>query len=307
MKTFRRATPADWPAIALLLTDANLPLAGAEEHVAGFLLAFLGAELVGTVGLERYGEAALLRSAAVAETERGSGLGQELVRRLLDRAHAEGIKSVALLTETAEHFFPRFGFRKVSRSEVPAALYDSVEFRGACPASSVAMLLDLTHPPILVRPATEADLPAITRIYNQGIEDQATFETELRTVEERRAWLTGRSPRHPVTVAVRQGEVQGWASLNLFNPREAYRFVADLSVYVERSHRGQGTGQALMEDLIDRARRLSYHKLILTTFPHSTGAVRLYERCGFRTVGDYREQGLLSGVWTDTRIMELIL
>ena len=60
-------------------------------------------------------------------------------------------------------------------------------------------------------------------------------------------------------------------------------------------------------DLIERARSLEYHKIVLATFPHSAAALRLYERCGFRTVGDYKEQGLLDGKWTDTRIMELLL
>lgn len=165
----------------------------------------------------------------------------------------------------------------------------------------------MTVEPILVRAATEDDAPAIARIYNQGIEDRATFETELREVSERKRWLSTRAPRHPVVVAVRQERVQGWASLNPFSPREAYRFVADLSVYVERDARGQKVGSALMSDLIERARGLGHHKIVLATFPHSTAAIRLYERFGFRTVGDYKEQGLLDGRWTDTRIMELLL
>lgn len=161
--------------------------------------------------------------------------------------------------------------------------------------------------PILVRLAREDDAQVIARIYNQGIEDGATLETQARTPEERAAWLAARSARHPVTVAVQASEVVGWASLNPFNPRQAYRFVADLSVYVERARRGAGVGSALMTDLIERARTLGYHKLVLTTFPESTAAIRLYERFGFRHVGDYREQALLNGRWMDTRIMERIL
>lgn len=306
MWSFRRATAVDWPRIEDLLISAHLPLDGAQQQVHGFLLAFRGERLVGSAALERYGDTALLRSVAVAEQERGTGLGQEMVRRLLDQAHADGVRSVVLLTTTAERFFPRFGFRAVSRDQVPEMVKASVEFQGACPSSSAVMLLDLSRPATLVRPATEADIPAITRIYNQGIEDQTTFETELRTHEERLTWLRQRSERHPVTVAVRSGEVLGWASLNPFNARNAYRFVADLSVYVERSQRGSGAGSALMDDLLRRAPALGYHKLVLTTFPHLM-AVKLYEKFGFRHVGDYKEQGLLDGVWTDTRIMERIL
>ena len=101
-----------------------------------------------------------------------------------------------------------------------------------------------------VRLATADDAAAICRIYNQGIEDRvATLETELRTPDERRTWLTSRCPRHPVIVAEiaqpsgraleRPGPANsiGWASLNVYNPREAYRFVADISVYeIGRAH-----------------------------------------------------------------------
>jgi L-amino acid N-acyltransferase YncA len=160
--------------------------------------------------------------------------------------------------------------------------------------------------PLLVRPAAEADIPAITRIYNEGIADKCTLETELRTNDERRQWLSGRGERHPVTVAVRDGQVIGWAAINPFSVRQAYRFVGDLSVYVARDVRRSGAGTRLMEELMVRAQRLAYHKLVLTTFPHLPAA-KLYEKLGFRLVGDYREQGMLDGAWVDTRIMEYIL
>lgn len=303
---FRTATPADWAAVSALLSEAALPLAGAEAHLDQFLLAFRGDLLVASAGLEVYGSTALLRSVAVGEGERSTGLGQEIVRQLLDRAYAAGLKSVVLLTTTADRFFPRFGFVRVTREEAPAEVLSSPEFQGVCPSSSTVMQLDLDRAPLLVRPATADDVPAITRIYNQGIEDRATLETQLRTYEERHQWLDSRSERHPVTVAVRQGDVIGWASINPFSARQAYRFAGDLSVYVERDLRRTGAGLRLMQDLMERAKGLEYHKLVLTTFPH-LAAVKLYEKLGFRHVGDYKEQGLLDGTWVDTRIMEYIL
>ena len=162
--------------------------------------------------------------------------------------------------------------------------------------------------PIDVRPAVEADAEAIARIYNQGIVDRvATLETEERSADERRAWLVGREARHPVLVAERHGEVVGWGSLNAFNPRPAYRFVADFSVYVDRAARGTGVGAALLTALVAEARRHGYHKLVLAAFPFNPAGMALYRRFGFREVGVYREQGLLDGRWVDVVVMERLL
>ena len=162
-----------------------------------------------------------------------------------------------------------------------------------------------------LRDATADDAAAIARIYNQGIEDRvATLETELRSPEERAAWMAAREARHPVLVAVDSDDadtVLGWASLNRFNPRPAYDRVADFSVYVAREARGRGVGNALLGALVARARALGYHKLVLAAFPNNAAGMRLYERHGFRTVGIYHEQGLLDGRWIDVVIMERML
>ena len=161
---------------------------------------------------------------------------------------------------------------------------------------------------ISIRPAVGPDVAAICEIYNQGIEDRiATLETELRTPEERRRWLAERGPRHPVIVGEARGTVVGWGSLNGFSPRKAYDFVADFSVYVERGWRGKGVGSRLLARLIELARELGYHKLVLSAFSWNEAGMALYRKSGFRTVGVYREQGKLDGRWVDTVIMEKIL
>ena len=162
--------------------------------------------------------------------------------------------------------------------------------------------------PITLRPARAGDAEAVCTIYNQGIEDRvATLEIELRTPDERREWMAARGPRHPVIVAESEGVLIGWGSLNVFNARPAYRHVADFSVYVERAWRGKGVGHRLLERLIEIAREIGYHKMVLSTFPTNAGGVRLYERLGFRRVGVYHQQGMLDGQWVDTLIMEKLL
>ena len=161
---------------------------------------------------------------------------------------------------------------------------------------------------VVIRPANAADVPEITRIYNEGIRDRlATLETEERTPQERLAWLEARDERHPVLVAERSSAVIGWGSLNVFNPRPAYAHVADFSIYVGREARGAGVGKVLLTALIDRARELGYHKLVLAAFPQNAAGMRLYACFGFREVGIYREHGLLDDAWVDVVIMERLL
>jgi len=160
----------------------------------------------------------------------------------------------------------------------------------------------------VVRAAVPADAATIARIHNEGIADRvATLDTEPRTDEDRRRWLAARGSRHPVVVAEAEGRVVGWASLNVFNPRKAYRHVADLSVYVAREARGRGAGTALLRRVVGLARELGFHKLVLAAFPRNAAGLALYRREGFREVGTYREQGLLDGRWVDVLVMERLL
>lgn len=156
----RAARAGDWLAIESLLADAELPLAGAREHLGEFIVAEGAAEtLLGCAALERYPVApadqpegaanadaeasGLLRSLAVAPAARGLGLGASLVALLLAAARAERLADVTLLTTTAADYFPRFGFRQVTREAAPLAVRESVEFREACPDSAVVMSLAL--------------------------------------------------------------------------------------------------------------------------------------------------------------------
>jgi amino-acid N-acetyltransferase len=135
----RAASSAELETVVDLLDRSGLPTAGVADNFAQFLVAEADGRLVGVVGLELYGRSALLRSAAVEESWRGSGLGRVLVERALDLARDRGIADVYLLTTTAEHYFPKFGFVCVRRDEVAQDVRSSVEFQTSCPASATAM------------------------------------------------------------------------------------------------------------------------------------------------------------------------
>jgi phosphinothricin acetyltransferase len=159
-----------------------------------------------------------------------------------------------------------------------------------------------------IRPAAPGDAEAICAIHNQGIlERMATLDTTLRTPQGTRDWLAARGPRHPVLIAELGDTIAGWGSLNAFNPRAAYDHVADFSVYVDRERRGRGIGRQLLGHLVDAARAIGYHKMVLAALAHNEAGIALYTRAGFSHVGVYREQGLLDGRWVDVVIMEKLL
>jgi amino-acid N-acetyltransferase len=137
--TIRMAAPGDFAGVVRLLEVADLPTAGLDRSLPDFLVAEESGRVVGVVGLEVYGDCALMRSAAVDAGRRGSGLGIDLVESLLRRATMRGVREIYLLTTTAEHFFPRFGFLTIPRGEVAPAVRASEEFRGACPDTAIAM------------------------------------------------------------------------------------------------------------------------------------------------------------------------
>jgi amino-acid N-acetyltransferase len=133
----------DLPAVLNLLTVCGLPIDGVKDHISTALVARSGAGIVGCAALEIYKPAALLRSVAVAQTHRGLGVGDMLVKAILDSARKSGITHIYLLTETAEDYFPRFGFQPTDRSTVPLAVQGSVEFASVCPVTARVMELRL--------------------------------------------------------------------------------------------------------------------------------------------------------------------
>jgi len=139
----RDARPGDLTQLTSLLQEASLPTIGVREHLHTFLVLEEKERIVGSIGLEVYGDTALLRSAVVAGERRNSGLGSTLYETLLERARALGVRRLVLLTNTAEEYFRRKGFRKVDQKSISGPVTTSVEFTGACPSHTACMVYDL--------------------------------------------------------------------------------------------------------------------------------------------------------------------
>jgi N-acetylglutamate synthase-like GNAT family acetyltransferase len=141
--TLRPANIGDLALVEALLVANDLPTDGVREALDSFVVAESNHEIVGVAGLELCCDNALLRSVAVANAWRSHGLGRALVTRVISDAEARNIQALYLLTTTAERYFPSFGFRTVTRDEVPDDVRATEEFKTACPASATVMALHL--------------------------------------------------------------------------------------------------------------------------------------------------------------------
>ncbi len=145
------------------------------------------------------------------------------------------------------------------------------------------------------------DWEAVRSIYEEGIATgNATFEAEAPAWEE---W-DGRFCDSCRLVARAGDEVVGWAALSPVSNRCVYGGVAEVSVYVAASARGQGIGRSLLYRLVEESEDAGFWTLQAGIFPENTASLKLVKSCGFREVG-YRERlGSMDGRWRDVVIVE---
>jgi amino-acid N-acetyltransferase len=135
------ASPGDLIGIQWLLDLESLPSADLTETALDhFLVVRDEIGLIGVVGLEVYGQVALLRSLVVANSHAGRGIGRGLVVAAESLAAGLGCRSMYLLTITAEAFFELLGFRRIERHAAPPEIQRSAEFSCLCPSSATVMV-----------------------------------------------------------------------------------------------------------------------------------------------------------------------
>lgn len=160
----------------------------------------------------------------------------------------------------------------------------------------------------VIRRAIEADISAITEIYNEAVlTTTATFDTEAKSLEDRAAWLKNRSARHGVWVAEFNGSVVGWASLSPWSDRCGYVDTCENSIYVHSAHRGRGVGKALLQTLLNDARQSGMYTVIAKVAGESEASVRLHKAFGFEVAGNLREAGFKFGRRLDVLLMQIFL
>ena len=160
------------------------------------------------------------------------------------------------------------------------------------------------------RPAALEDAQAINDIYNDAIETtNATFDTVAKPLSFREQWLAVRQAHHPVLVAEEEdgGPVVGWASLNSYDARDAYRRTAEISIYIDNEARGKGLGRELMDAILAAGKATELRTVIARITVDNEASIRLHENAGFQSVGILRGVGEKFGQLLDVCIMQRTL
>ena len=161
-----------------------------------------------------------------------------------------------------------------------------------------------------IRPATEADLPDITRIYEHAVlHGTATFELiapDLTEMSRRfRSLMEG---GFPYFVAALDGRVVGYAYAGPYRPRPAYRFTVENSIYLDPAIHRRGVGFRLLQRLIGECEARGYRQMIAVIGDSANaGSIGVHRRCGFQMIGTHPDVGLKFGRWLDTVMMQLSL
>ncbi len=141
---FRKAIGSDRAFIEDLLKQVKLPVESVGSGATTFYIGSENHSSVAVAGFEFYGNDALLRSVAVRPDLQRSGIGSRFTDWMIGSAKRRGIKRIVLLTETAEKFFAKKGFKVADRSSINNdTMRLSSEFTFACPTSAVCMVLSL--------------------------------------------------------------------------------------------------------------------------------------------------------------------
>lgn len=159
-----------------------------------------------------------------------------------------------------------------------------------------------------IRDATTDDAPGIAAIYNESIAARdSTMQLDRVEAATVLGWIEALGEREAILVMVEDGDTVGYGVVQRYSDRGGYRYAAETSVYLRRTHTGEGRGTRLQSALIDRARAYDYHHLVAKLWAANERSRALHRKFGYALVGVQREIGRVEGRWRDVAIMQKIL
>jgi phosphinothricin acetyltransferase len=160
----------------------------------------------------------------------------------------------------------------------------------------------------IVRPATEADLPAINAIYNREIlEGTATWDLDPWSPDQRLTWFRAHEDAEPILAADLDGQLVGFAYLSRYRGRRGYRFTRENTVFVHPDHQRRAIGRLLLTALIEGARDLGLRTLLAWIDEDNVGSIRLHRALGYEQIGRESETGYKLGRWRSAVELQLLL
>ena len=167
-----------------------------------------------------------------------------------------------------------------------------------------------TRPQFAIRPAREADAPALREIFNEAVEDGlATFDAAPTTVEEEKQRVVRaiESARCPLFVAEVRNWVCGSAAIEIFDTRRSMEEIGEVTIFVRRSFRSYGVGRQLMRAVQAEAGRLGYRKLLGRVLDDSEDTLRLCQATGWRVVGRHEQHARHGEHLRDVMVVEFLV
>lgn len=151
-----------------------------------------------------------------------------------------------------------------------------------------------------VRPCSAQDIPAMCNIYNHYIAHTViTFEEAPVSVLDMQKRVDTYTQQFPWLVYEENGKILGYAYASKWKDRSAYKYTAEVTVYLHPDHCGKGIGGILYRDLFDQLAQLNIHVLLACIAIPNAPSERLHEQLGFRQVAHLREVGFKFGRWLD--------
>lgn len=160
-----------------------------------------------------------------------------------------------------------------------------------------------------IRRAEKSDAKAISRIYNQAVENSvATFDIVKETANNREGWLMVFGNHYPIFVAIDNNEdVIGWGALTPYDKKLGYNRTVELSIYVDVLHREKGAGKLLTESLIEEGKKVKFHLIISRIAGDNSISEQIHQKFGFEKMGVLKEAGYKFNRYVDVVFYQLLL
>jgi len=162
---------------------------------------------------------------------------------------------------------------------------------------------------MIIRRADRSDVPAMREIFNEVLRNSnSIYREEEVSLEERFAWFDEKIEHgFPLFGAYDEDKLIGYAGYGTWRAAQGYRKSVELTIYVDSAFRGNGTGRALMQTIIDDATNGGFHVMIGAIDSANTSSINFHKKFGFVETARMPEVALKKGKWLDLVFMQLIL